>query len=679
MLILAPRGRDAALASQFVGSLSLRFLICADMAALRAALGEDTCFCIMSDEEIRGADLRGVSAFVAEQPSWSDLPMIVLTRRGGGDGPARGGGLAPAEMALPELLGNVTFLERPFHPATFLSILRSAVKARRRQFEARARIAELHESEERLSTALQAGHLGSWELDIANLSLSSSATCKALFGRGPGEAFTYDDLLASTAAEDRAALEGAVRAAIDDRADVALELRARQPGGGVRWAEIRARPVQDRRRGFRLVGVTSDITDRKLADEVQRSLNEMLEERVAQRTAELKQAHAAMLQEIAQRERAEEELRQTRKLEMIGQFTGGVAHDFNNLLMAVLGNLELLAKHHAGDARALRLIEGARQGAQRGATLTQRLLAFARRQELQVATHDIPALVRGMSDLLERSLGAGVELSLHLPQSPACALVDAGQVELAILNLAINARDAMPRGGALRLAVEACESADARLAPGRYVRISVADTGEGMDAETLERATEPFFSTKELGKGTGLGLSMVHGLAMQLNGALRLESEKGRGTRAELWLPLASPAIPASSPHMAQEADSRESFKVTILVVDDDALISMSTVDMLEDLGHTAIEANSGAEALEILRSDPEVELLITDYSMPQMTGAQLARAALELRPDLPILLATGYAELPPGSDIELPRLGKPYQQAQLATEIAKILGRRAA
>ena len=232
----------------------------------------------------------------------------------------------------------------------------------------------------------------------------------------------------------------------------------------------------------------------------------------------------------------------------------------------------------------------------------------------------------------------------------------------------------MPNGGVLSVTVDHLEAPPAvKLAAGHYVRLIVSDTGCGMDAETLRKATEPFFSTKELGKGTGLGLSMVHGLAEQLNGALRLTSQVGLGTKAELWLPVTNIAAKQAKPTVAEPKDETTD-KITILVVDDDFLIAMSTVDMLEDLGHDVIEANSGDRALEILRDDRPVDLLVTDYSMPRMNGAQLAAAAREIRPELPILLATGYAELPAGLALGLPRISKPYQQDQLAAEIVKVL-----
>jgi nitrogen-specific signal transduction histidine kinase/CheY-like chemotaxis protein len=385
-------------------------------------------------------------------------------------------------------------------------------------------------------------------------------------------------------------------------------------------------------------------------------------------------AYATVLAEIAHREQAEEQLRQAQKMEVIGQLTGGIAHDFNNLLMAVLGNLDLLRKHLPDNPRTTRLINGALQGAQRGAALTQRLLAFARRQDLKVEPRNLADLIREAVDLIEHSAGSQIEVRLDLPARIPLTLVDASQIELAVLNLVVNARDAMSNGGVLSIKVDHVEAPPAAELPaGHYVRLVVSDTGYGMDAETLRKATEPFFSTKELGKGTGLGLSMVHGLAVQLNGALRLTSQVGLGTNAELWLPVTNIAAEEGKPAVA-EPKGEATEKITILVVDDDALIAMSTVDMLEDLGHDVIEANSGDRALEILRDSRPVDLLVTDYSMPRMNGAQLAAAAREIRPELPILLATGYAELPGGSALGLPRIGKPYQQDQLAAEIVKVL-----
>ena len=665
-LVFAPHGRDALVASGLLADAGMAATVCHSIEELAAALSDDICFAVVTEDALRSADLRSIVGWVAGQGTWSDFPFLVLTQRGGG--PEHN----PGAARLLELLGNVIFLERPFHPTTFLSVARTALKGRQRQYDARTRIEELFEGEERLRTALVAGRLGSWELDLKSWDLKASPGCKALYGRGPNEPLSYEQLVAAIHAEDRARMHQAIRTSFTTGGDYAVEYRTVWPDRSLHWAESRARLVHDRfSAAVRLVGVSSDITDRKTAEDHLRRLNETLEERVRQRTAELEHAHRTVLGEIEQRERAEEQLRQAQKMETIGQITGGVAHDFNNLLMAVMANLDLLRKHMADDPKIRRLIDGAMQGARRGATLTQRLLAFARRQELHVEPKSLVEVVRGMSELLERSVGSQIELTVDLPDRVAPVLIDANQIELALLNLVVNARDAMPNGGSLSIRVDQAPTDEcADLRAGSYVRLSVSDTGIGMDDETLRKAAEPFFSTKELGKGTGLGLSMIQGLAVQLNGALRLSSTPGKGTVAELWLPVSSAAPDA--PHWTSEAPMEEIVapQLTILIVDDDPLIAMSTVDMLEDLGHKVIEANSGAKALEIMKDGKAIDLLITDYSMPKMTGAQLAKAARELRPGLPILMATGFAELQPGMDIDLPRLAKPYQQGDVAAEI---------
>lgn len=465
--------------------------------------------------------------------------------------------------------------------------------------------------------------------------------------------------------------------------DVSMQYRNIWPDGSIHWAEIRAQLYRHRSgKAVKMVGVAADITERRQSEESQRQLSEGLEVRVAVRTAELEAAHANTMAEVAQRERAEEQLRQAQKMEAIGQLTGGVAHDFNNLLMAVLGNLELLHKHVGLDAKALRLIDGAIQGAKRGASLTQRLLAFARKQDLQVAPVALDKLVAGMEDLLRRSVGSAITIETAIPDGLPPALADTNQLELALLNLVVNARDAMPGGGYVRVGLRRVDVrvASEDLAEGGYVVLSVADTGQGMDEATLKKAIDPFFSTKELGKGTGLGLSMIHGLALQLRGTLRLESTLGEGTIAELWIPAASKiaeiageAVPYQQPVPAV-VEPGEDASLRILMVDDDVLIAMSSVDMLEDLGHEVTEANSGEDALRILEGGERFDLMITDYSMPRMTGAELAKAARRLRPGIPILLATGYAELPAGMEFDIQRLSKPYSQKQLSAEIAKAL-----
>lgn len=375
-------------------------------------------------------------------------------------------------------------------------------------------------------------------------------------------------------------------------------------------------------------------------------------------------------------EQARTELLQAQKLEAIGQLTGGVAHDFNNLLTAILSSLELVRKYLPPDDRIVRLIDNAEQGARRGATLTQRLLAYARRQPLKVQSIDLRAQVEGLVDLITPSLGPATRLVTRFDEPRLLAISDPGQLETAVLNLCINSRDAMPEGGEIeisgrRVRLEAGGPAD--LPAGDYAVLSVRDEGEGMDEETLMRAAEPFFTTKGVGKGSGLGLPMVHGLAAQSGGRLLLKSEKGRGTTAELWLPAAADAAMVAEPPAA-EAIPPVQRHWRILAVDDDALVLMNTAMMLEDLGHTVHQAMSAQAALELIEGGLDIDLVVTDHAMPAMTGSQLAAVLAERRPDLRLMLVTGYAELTRQA-ADLPRLSKPFSQSDLAGKVAEVMG----
>ena len=667
-------GRDAAVAAALIREAGYYANICRDVPALLHEIESGAGLAVVADEAIKTADLRGLMRWLHDQPSWSDFPIVLLTHQGGG--PERN----PDAMRLGQVLGNVTFIERPFHPTTLVSVVGSAVRARRRQYQTRAILANLTESESLLQTALDAGHLGTLELHLPEFELEASDTCRVFFGRKPGEPFSFHDLGASVHPDDRARRLEELDLAIKTGKDYNIEYRTIWPDGSQHWVDIRARAVRRPDGSIKsLVGVSSDITARKIS-EIERDnllaqlaaertalaeLTATLEQRVDLRTAEL-------MKEVAAREKAQEQLRQAQKMETIGQLTGGVAHDFNNLLMAVMGNLDLLRKRIPDDPRLRRLIDGAVQGAERGASLTQRLLAFARQQDLRAVPVDLSNLIQGMIDLLERSLGPRVTLRLDLPAGLPPARVDANQLELAVLNLAINARDAMPDGGSIEIRIAEYQATnDPVLKSGRYLKLSVIDTGMGMTAEILKRAVEPFFSSKPLGKGTGLGLSMVHGLAVQLGGTLQLTSAVGKGTTATLVLPVATAAPEAESPASTARKVNRSA---VILFVDDDPLIAMSTTEMLEDLGHRVIGANSGRHALDILRSEQPLDLMMTDHVMPGMTGVELAAASRQVRPSLPILLATGYAELPEGAQLDLPRLAKPYHQDQLRDRLDQLL-----
>jgi len=381
------------------------------------------------------------------------------------------------------------------------------------------------------------------------------------------------------------------------------------------------------------------------------------------------------LTDVTQRKQAEEALRQAQKIEAVGQLTGGVAHDFNNLLAVIIGNLDLLRRRLGTDAKLLRLAESALEGAQRGATLTQRLLAFARRQELKPEAVELPRLLQGMTELLQRSLGPQIEVETRFPLDLPPVHADAHQLELAVLNLAVNARDAMPDGGKLEIRATATFLGDgnqAQLTPGPYVRLALTDHGEGMDAATLARATEPFFTTKGVGKGTGLGLSMVHGLAAQSGGKLVISSVPGDGTTVELYLP-ATIRRPEAQPaaERTPEVDAMEPLHV--LAVDDDPLVLANTAALLEDLGHTVCLAASGEEAIERLATDSAIDLVITDQLMPGMTGSQLGRRIRLGAPGMPILIISGFGEFSEGDARHFHLLAKPFDRSALAQAMVEV------
>jgi PAS domain S-box-containing protein len=380
--------------------------------------------------------------------------------------------------------------------------------------------------------------------------------------------------------------------------------------------------------------------------------------------------------DITARRQAEEALHQSQKLEAIGQLTGGIAHDFNNLLTPIVGSLDILQRRRRDDPQALKVISAASQSAERARILVQRLLAFARRQHLEARPVDLRDLVQGMLDLIGRSLGPRIEIRVDMTEDLPAARVDPNQLEVALLNLAVNARDAMPGGGTIGISAKAIDAEEGQgLASGRYVCLSVADTGMGMSPETLARAVEPFFSTKAVGKGTGLGLSMVHGLAAQSGGQLTLESAPGKGTKATLWLPAAD-SLQRGEGAAAEEKATRLR-ALSVILVDDDDLVRAGAAAMLEDLAHTVVQFSSGARALDYLASGAACDVLVTDQRMPSMTGTELVRRARALLPGLPAVLISGYTQ---DIDFEgLPRLAKPFRAADLAQAVADALTARTA
>jgi PAS domain S-box-containing protein len=511
--------------------------------------------------------------------------------------------------------------------------------------------AALRDGERRLRLAQSAGDVATWELDLAARSITWSGPARRLFGTDPPA--RLEDGLRMLPPEDAAEVAASIEAATAGDRPYEAEFRVLRPDGTVRWALGRGEVVRDAAgRPTGLIGVNVDVTERRSAVDALARLNAELERRV---------------QEGAAREA------QLQKMESLGRLTGGIAHDFNNLLMAVIASLEpLKARLPADDELSAQLADNAMQGAERGAALTRRLLAFARRREYQAEPVDVAALVDGMADLLRRSIGPRVHVDTDLERGAPPAMADPIQLEAAILNLAVNGRDAMPDGGTLTIRVDAPD-------PGS-VRVTVTDTGTGMDPDTLARAMEPFFTTKGIGEGTGLGLPMVQALADQAGGAFRLDSAPGEGTRAELTLPAArcaaAPAASAAARRDIAVPAAAPLRGLSVLLVDDDPLVLMGAAAMLRDLGHRPTEAASGRHALDILRSGGRFDAVVTDQAMPGMSGLDLARAIRRMRPDLPVVLATGYAELPEDSRYLVSgRLGKPFRRRDLEAALARAAG----
>jgi signal transduction histidine kinase/CheY-like chemotaxis protein len=538
-LILAPRGRDGVIAKGILWDARLHSDICLDLAELVRELDRGADVAVLTEEATRTPEMRKLVSWVGEQPPWSDFPFIVLTEHGGGLE------RNPAAAELTETLGSVTFLERPFHPTTLVSVVRTGLRGRRRQYECRR-------------------------------------------------------------------------------------------------------------------------------------LNEDLELRVEERTAELAAANRQLLGQIEERERVETTLRQMQRLEAVGQLTSGVAHDFNNLLTVILGNIGFLEKvldAHKVDGKVAQRLGYMRAAAERGAKLTDQLLSFSRRQRLEPRSLDLNETVAGMRDLLQSTMGGSIHIETKLHRGLWLAMVDPTQLELAVLNLAINARDAMQVGGTLQVHTE-----NATLEPalypedppaGDYVAVCVSDTGTGMPEEVRAKAFEPFFTTKEIGKGSGLGLSQVLGFAKQSGGGVRIDSRAGEGTSVRIYLPR-SQAAPSKTASPPSRNGPSEAFRSsTILLIDDDNAVREVTRAMLEEMGYRVLEAGSGGAALDLLERQLRIDMMIIDFAMPGMNGAEVARRVQEKRPGLPLLFVTGFTDrtaLAGISDDHI--ISKPFINDELMTKV---------
>jgi signal transduction histidine kinase/CheY-like chemotaxis protein len=557
-LILAPQGRDAFVAARILGEARLVSDICDDLPKLLRELRLGAGLAVLTEESIRSADIKTLVQWIGSQPPWSDFPFVVLTERGAGVE------RNPAAQRQMEALGNISFLERPFHPTTLISVVKTALRGRRRQYEARARLEALHESE---------SHAKRSEAEL-------------------------------------------------------------------------------------------------------RRLNETLETRVAERTAEIEATNRQLVSQIAERERIESTLRQMQRLEAVGQLTTGVAHDFNNLLTVVLGNLRFIEKDLGSglDLKVKKRLSYMRLAAERGAKLTGQLLAFSRRQLLVPKPVDLSDTLANMHDLLQSTLGNSVQIKTSFKSDLWRALVDPNQIELAVLNLAINARDASQVGDTITL-----ETANATVSPpensheppaGEYVVVSVTDTGTGMTKEVLAKAFEPFYTTKDIGKGSGLGLSQVLGFAKQSGGGMRIESRVGEGTSVKIYLPRAI-GTDVTLPSVSMGVPKRSTKGAVILLADDDSAVREVTASILRDLGHVVIEVGSGGGALDLLDQNAHIDLVILDFAMPGMNGMEVARQVRTKSPARPVMFVTGYADTSALGDIDDTHVvRKPFIGDELADKV---------
>jgi signal transduction histidine kinase len=546
-LLLTPMGRDGAIATAILAEADCPALRCRDIHDLLVRMDEGAGLAIIVEDVLGSSDLAGLSAWVRGQPSWSDFPFLILTQRGGSVE------RNPLAQRISRTLGNVGFLERPFHPTTLVSAVRTALRGRSRQYEARERIEE------------------------------------------------------------------------------------------IRHAEA------------------------------------LLERRVRERTAELEAANRQLADQIAEREKAENALRQAQRLEAVGQLTSGIAHDFNNLLTVIIGNVEQISKR-TEDPSLQKRLSMMGDAARRGAQLTAQMLAFSRRQKLEPRAVDLNDTVRSMRDLLQSTIGGTVRIvEPDLADDLWPAMIDPTQIELVILNLAINARDAMEVGGTLRIQtanVVAPEPVTPEQPPaGEHVMVSVSDDGSGMADEVLAKVFEPFFTTKAVGKGSGLGLSQVYGLAKQSGGGVTIDTAIGMGTTIRIFLPRAD-ADPSSETIPVSVISAEPLPGTTVLVVDDDDAVRAVTSGILVDLGYHVVEAGSGGAALALVDQHTDIRAAVLDFAMPGMNGQEVARQIAVRRPGLPILFATGYADLEAlASTSEDLIIHKPFDQSELAQKLSLALG----
>ncbi|WP_313607117.1 ATP-binding protein [Rhizobium sp.] len=652
---------------------------------------EDRIGAVLLTEEALANGAETLKTALGSQPSWSDIPFVLLAAQRTGRTP----NAKLSQLALFDLASNSVVLERPLGRASLFSAVASAMRLRQKQFQMRDRLAELDESEAQLRLATTAGGIGIWDFDPQTGRLQWDERCKIMFGLKPDAEITYEDsFLAGLHPDDRDRCDMAVRQAIDPSGDGQVNIEYRTIGiedGLERWIIAKGGTIFSDSLPTRFIGTVVDITQRKateralaqseaaLRSEQQAldALNRTLEERVIERTSELEQ-------EMAARGRAEEALRQAQKMEAIGQLTGGIAHDFNNMLTGIIGGVNLAKRRIAmGKMEDVdRFMDAATESAHRAAALISRLLAFSRRQTLDAKPLDIVAQLHSTKELLERTLPETIIIDISVNAEIGRVIADANQLESALLNLAVNARDAMPDGGRLtikasREAVSAGNRHD--LSAGDYVLIKVIDNGVGMPPDLVDKVFEPFFTTKPIGQGTGLGLSMIYGFAQQSGGSVAIASEPGVGTEITLYLPAAgegSNTIEKKAATPIVEGQGQ-----TVLVVEDDDAVRLLICEVLSELSYKTIQADDSIPAITQLTRDQTIDLMVSDVGLPSMNGRQLAEVARQQRPGLPILFVTGYAENAAtkagflGTNMDM--IAKPFAVETLSAKISELMAKQ--
>ena len=678
VLVAAPFGRDADNVGRLLAERELQWRAYPTAQALADDLDEHTGVVLVAEEALRG-DLAPLRNALDRQPEWSDTPFILLTAHNRG----RPGGAERARFVLRDLTTNLIILERPLSSISLMSAVDAALRARGRQFDLRDRLAELRASQAALSASEAEMRLiadalpvliGFIDKDLiyrfANKAYAEWFYMEpsAVIGRSVGEILGDEEKLAARLPAMRRALAGQ---------PAHFVLPWPHADGRRREADIRYLPRRDANGevdGFHVF--VADVTAHVQGEEVLRQTAQALEHRVRRRTA-------ALEAEMERRAAVEAALRQSQKMEAVGQLTGGIAHDFNNMLTGVIGALDMIKRRRANgrDQDTDRYLETALTSAHRAAALTHRLLAFSRRQSLDPRALDVNALVLSLEDLVQRTVTEQIAVDFKLA-ADAPAVADANQLESAILNLAINARDAMPGGGRLTIETSVVDldpryaetRPDAR--PGRYVVVAVTDTGVGMTPEVLEKVFDPFFTTKPIGQGTGLGLSMVYGFAKQSGGHVRIHSQPGHGASVKIFLPVSEGDLPP--PIETRPAATADGAGRTVLLVEDESAVRLLVREVLEELGYRAIEVAEPHAAIEVLHSPAAIDLMISDVGLPGMNGRQLAEVARDTRPDLAILFITGYAENAAiragflGANMQM--ISKPFALDALAAKIGEMM-----